>query len=126
MAKPKLIQDPVEMNEHHSWVELARKVLLASVGVVVLAQEEVEAFVDKLVERGQIAENEGRSLLKDVSEKRKNLPRSLEPDRRLDAMLKRMNVPSQSDIEVLSRKINNLSEKLDSLLSVEAGETKKE
>lgn len=126
MAKPKVTEKSAEISEHQSWLELARKVLLASVGAVVLAQEEVEAFVNKLMERGQIAENEGRSLLKDVLEKRKSVNRSLEPDRRLDAMLKRMNVPSQSDIEVLSHKINNLSEKLDQLLSIEAGEAEEE
>src|SRR5277367_2895346 len=54
-----------------SFADLVRKVALASVGAVVLAQEEVEDFVGKLVQKGELAEKDGKILVKDVLEKRK-------------------------------------------------------
>ncbi|HEX9115766.1 MAG TPA: poly(hydroxyalkanoate) granule-associated protein, partial [Anaerolineae bacterium] len=53
-------------NETNPLVDVVRKVLLASIGAVALAQDEVEDFVNKLVDRGQIAEKDGRKLIKDV------------------------------------------------------------
>src|SRR5438874_134948 len=51
--------------------DLVRKFALAGVGAVVLAQEEVEEFVAKLVQKGELAEKDGKSLVKDLLEKRK-------------------------------------------------------
>ena len=49
-----------------------RRVLMAGIGVAVLAQEEIEDFVTRLVDRGEIAENDGRSLVSDVLERRRS------------------------------------------------------
>ena len=48
--------------EETSILESLRRVLLASVGVVALTIEEIGELVDKLVERGEIAEQEGKKL----------------------------------------------------------------
>jgi len=50
--------------------EVSRKLLLAAIGAVSFAQDEVDDFIDRLVERGEIAEKEGRQLMKEVMEKR--------------------------------------------------------
>ena len=52
-------------------LEAVRKVLLASIGAVALAQDEIEDFVNKLVERGEIAEKDGKKLVRDLKERRK-------------------------------------------------------
>ena len=54
-----------------------QRVLLAGVGVIVLAQEEIEDFVRRLVDRGDIAEDEGRMLVEDVIEQRNKRLHSL-------------------------------------------------
>src|SRR5277367_4799826 len=54
-----------------SFTDLVRKVALASVGAVVLAQEELEDFVGKLVQKGELAEKDGKTLVSDLIEKRK-------------------------------------------------------
>ena len=51
-----------------------RRVLMAGVGAVALAQEEIDEFVGKLVERGEIAEKDGR--------KTSRQPRSKSPNSR--------------------------------------------
>jgi poly(hydroxyalkanoate) granule-associated protein len=97
--------------------EMARKVLLASIGAVALAQEEVEEFVSKLVERGEIAEKDGKKLVREMMEKRKKEAKKAEDelDKRLEELMGRMNVPSKGDIDALSSKITALTKKVDEL-----------
>lgn len=102
-----------------------RRVLMAGIGVAVLAQEEIEDFVTKLVDRGEIAENDGRSLVSDVLERRRveiqNRSREAgnEVDRRIEGMLTRLNVPTQSEIRQLSEQIGELSRKVDELRTLD-------
>ncbi len=42
--------------------EISRKILLAAIGAAVIAQDEVESFVNRLVEHGEIAEKEARQI----------------------------------------------------------------
>ena len=98
-----------------------RRILMAGIGVAVLAQEEIEDFVTRLVDRGEIAENDGRSLISDVLEKRKqeiqNNTRKVGNgmDRHVEGVLNRLNVPTRSDISSLSEQISELSKKVDEL-----------
>lgn len=94
-----------------------RRVLMAGVGAVALAQEEVEDFVNKLIERGEIAEKDGRKLVDDILEKRKNRAQKAEDalETRIEGLLDRMNVPTKRDIDELSKKITLLAQKVDEL-----------
>ena len=105
---------PAEVNP---LAEKARKVLLAGIGAVALAQEEIEDFVGKLVERGEIAEADGRKLVKDVLERRKKQAQKAENllDKRVAEILNRMNIPTKGEIEALSARIAALTEKVDEL-----------
>jgi poly(hydroxyalkanoate) granule-associated protein len=108
--------------EGNVFLGMARKVLLAGMGAVALTQEEVEKFVAKLVERGEIAEKDGKKLVHDVMEKRKKEAKKAEDelDKRLEVLLDRMNVPSKSDIDALSAKITALTKKVDELKKAQA------
>jgi poly(hydroxyalkanoate) granule-associated protein len=115
-TKVKSTKEGVE-EERSPLLDAVRKVLLASVGAVALAQDEVEDFVSKLVDRGEIAEKDGRSLVRDMVEKRKKQTAKAEQelDQRIEELLHRMNVPSKGDIEALSAKVTELSAKVDEL-----------
>ncbi len=103
-----------------SLVDATRRLMLASIGAVAMAQDEMQAFVDRLVERGQIAEEDGKRLLGDVMERRRDQGRRAEEEleRRLQTVLATMNVPTRADIEILSAKITELSRKVDELKGV--------
>ncbi len=107
--------------EMNPLLDAVRKVLLASIGAVALAQEEVEDFINKLVERGEIAEKDGRKLMKEVMERRKkSAEKAAEKaeetlDRRVEDLLTRMNVPTKADMDALSAKISALTKKVDEL-----------
>lgn len=98
-----------------------RRVLMAGVGAVALTQEQIEDFVGKLVERGEIADGDARKLISDVVERRKKTVQDStrraeeEFDKRIEGLLARMNIPSKNEIDALSDKISALSRKVDEL-----------
>jgi len=116
MAKAK-VKELIDEAEANPLFESARKVLLAGIGAVALAQEEIEDFVNKLVERGEIAEKDGKKLVRDLMEKRKKKAKEAEEglDRQIEEVLGRMNIPTKSDIQALSAKITELNKKVDEL-----------
>lgn len=101
-------------SERKPLLEAARRVLLAGIGAVALAQDEVEDFVDRLVERGEIAEKDGRKLVREILARREQEMSQVEENigQRVEEVLQRMNVPTRADIEQLSEKIAALDEKV--------------
>jgi len=115
--KVEIVVEEAAESERGPLYEATRKVVLASMGAVALAQEELEMFVGKLVERGEIAEKEGKKLVHEAMDKRKKETKKAESelDKRIEELLARMNVPSKSDIDALSAKITALTKKVDEL-----------
>ena len=109
-------KDPAK-KEHSPFFEAARKVLLASVGVVAVAQDELEDFVDKLIDRGEIAEKDGKRLLREMVEKRKKRSHEVEEEmsRKVRETMERMNIPTRGDLDKLTASITALSKKIDEL-----------
>ena len=117
-TKPKeeVVDTPKEESQHQM-SEMLRRVFLAAVGAVAIAQEELEAMVNKLVERGEIAEKDGKKLINEMMEKRKSKTVSVgdEIGKSVENVLNKMNIPSKADVDVLSQKIAALSKKIDDL-----------
>jgi len=120
-AKPDELEEVEQMEEEERsrFFQVARKVVLAGVGAFALAQDELEEFLNRLVERGEIAEKDARKLMHEVTDKRRKTAEK-EMDKRMDEILGRMNVPSKADIEALSHKITALTRKVEELKKVEA------
>lgn len=112
-----VVEEAPEEMERGPLYEATRKVVLASIGAVALAQEELEQFISKLVERGEIAEKDGKKLVNEAMDRRKKETKKAEGelDKRMEELLARMNVPSKSDIDALSAKITALTKKVDEL-----------
>lgn len=106
-----------ESNDGIALFETLRKVLLASIGAFALGLEEVEVFLNKLVERGEIAEQDARNLINEMKSKRKKDAKTAEEEinKRVEEVLNRMNVPTKTDIDALGKKITSLSKKVDDL-----------
>jgi poly(hydroxyalkanoate) granule-associated protein len=118
MAKVKVVvQEEAGPEEPSPLLDAARNLLMAGMGAAALAQEEVEGFVHKLVERGEIAQNEGRKLAREIVETRTRQAKKAERkmDRRIEETLSRLNLPTRSDIESLHAQIAALAEKIDEL-----------
>ena len=98
-------------------VEGTKKLLLASIGAIALAQDEIESFVNKLVERGEIAEKEGKKLISELKDKRKKSTEKAQEEinQQVKEVLAKMNVPTKSDVEKLNKQVSELSKKVDEL-----------
>lgn len=120
MAEIEIIEEEVKEGSN-TLLETVRRVLMAGVGAVVLAQEEIEEFVNKLIERGEIAEKDGRKLINEIVDKRKKKAQEStqsaqeEVDKRLDGLLDRLNIPTKGDIDALNAKVTELTNKVEDL-----------
>ena len=123
--------------------EALRKVLLATMGAAAIAQEEIETLVNRLVERGSIAEADGKRMAKDIlDQRRKQMERAGEKaqevatemrssvtegpkkiaddlEQRIESVLARMNIPTKEEVETLTSKITALTHKVDELKKTE-------
>ena len=117
MATKEKVEGSTKVEELKPLFEAARKVLLAGIGAIALAQDEIEEFVNRLVERGEIAEQDGKKLIRELKDKRKNEAQQIQDEvtKRVEEILVRMNVPTKADITSLSDKIATLSKKVDEL-----------
>ena len=93
--------------------ELSRKVLLAGVGAAVLAQDEISDFVDRLVERGEIAEQDARKLVKEVLDKQEKFINDI----RSEQSQKQSRYATRTDIEELTTRIKELNKKIEEMQS---------
>lgn len=114
---PEAVEQKNGKEEANAFLESARKVLLAGIGAFALAQEEIEDFVNRLIERGEIAEKDGRKLVREMMDKRKKEAEKAEDEitKRVESVMDRMSVPSKADIEALGEKIAQLTKKVEEL-----------
>jgi polyhydroxyalkanoate synthesis regulator phasin len=99
-------------NQQRHVSEAFRKMLLIGIGTAMLAQEEGEAFVKKLRDRGEKAEARGRKRIREVHDQRRQKAEKV-LEKRIDQVLQHMDIPTKADYLDLSEKISELSKKLD-------------
>jgi poly(hydroxyalkanoate) granule-associated protein len=101
-----------------------RKVAMAGVGAMAMGADQVKTFmgqVDKLAERGEVAQKGGRKALRqfvtrrsdDVKKGASTITGKVEDQ--MSSVLGKLNVPTKSDIQELTRRIDSLSRKIDKL-----------
>ena len=115
------IQDTQSTNGKNPLVSGVQSALRASIGVISMGREEVETIINRLVEKGELSEKEGRRILSDLFDRPKQGVRQINDkvgamlDERIIATLNMLNIPTRSDLQTLSEKINDLAEKVDEL-----------
>lgn len=105
-------------------IDLMRRLLLASIGAVAITYDEAERTVNRLVERGEIAQRDGEKLLRTVFEhmnqgsKQFNQQVSSISEQLgsgLDQALRNLNAPTRRDIDELSNKVAHLTARIEEL-----------
>ncbi len=81
-TKPKVEDVIIEEEEEvqSQMFGMVRKMALATIGAAAIAQEEIEALLKRLVERGEIAEQDAKKLLHEMMDKRKTKTAEVEED----------------------------------------------
>ncbi|MCG3140513.1 MAG: hypothetical protein HDKAJFGB_01580 [Anaerolineae bacterium] len=94
-----------------------RKVILASVGAVGVAQDELNALIKRMVERGEITEKDARKLANDVQKQVNKRRKSgqTKAEKEMEGMMEKLNVPSKADIEDLTAQVATLSKRIEEL-----------
>ncbi len=107
----------ITTEERNRFAAISRKLLLATVGAVGVAQDEVNAYLNRLVERGELTEKQAQKVMREVSERREKASRhaELNLDHQVEKILHRANVPTKHDIEALSAKITTLTHRVEEL-----------
>lgn len=101
----------------------AKQAMTVGLGLMALAQAQIERRLDKLVSRGAAVEENGRSQLGELLDARNRRAEAsrqrveAELNRRMEKLLAKLNLPTSAEIETLSQKVETLSQKIDELKS---------
>lgn len=101
-------------------LDFVRRSLYTYVGTLRMVEEQIGELIDTLVERGEIAEEEGRRLREELAQRTKELAEEGELEagrgRGLDSVLQRLGIPARADVDRLSAQLDQLTAKLDELI----------
>ena len=94
-----------------------RKLVLASVGVVGVAQDEIIHLINRMVERGEITEKDARKLMSEAQKEfnRRRKSGQTKAEKEMESIMEKMNVPSKADIEDLTKQVAHLSKRIEEL-----------
>jgi polyhydroxyalkanoate synthesis regulator phasin len=112
--EPEVVVIEPEVQEKSALYEPLRKVMLASIGLLALTQEEAEKFIKRLIERGEIAEQEGKKLINEMMAKKKPAVEKKEDEvnSRISSVVNSLQLATKSDIEGLKQEIAELNKNL--------------
>lgn len=107
--------------------EIIRRLVLAAIGMVAVTYEEIERFMQRLVEQGELAQRDSEKIMGQVMEQLRKPQQSAQPVQQqaqdmagkfesgLEQFLNRLNIPSQHDIDELSSRIAQLTARVEEL-----------
>lgn len=121
-------ETPAQPNPAAPIFDVVRRMMLAGFGAFALTRDEAEQFLNRLVERGEIAQKDAQHLIDETMTKFRtvtvpptttvetsvnNITTQMETG--LEQLLNRMNIPSKRDIDELSAKIAQLAARVEEL-----------
>lgn len=109
-------------------LDVVRRMILAGFGAFALTRDEAEQFLNRLVDRGEIAQKDAQHLIDETVAKFRTVatPQTAQVETSvtnitsqvesgLEQLLNRMNIPSKRDIDELSAKIAQLAARVEEL-----------
>jgi polyhydroxyalkanoate synthesis regulator phasin len=106
-------EKPEGQRQRGPFYETTRTILLAGIGAVSLAQDEINIFLDRLVERGEMAEGDARKLVREVIDRREKLEKE---HRQVVQEAKKPAAPvTRADLEALQARIADLTREIEEL-----------
>ncbi len=92
--------------------DATRMIMLAAVGAASLAQEEMTGFVDRLVERGEMAEADARKLVREIMDRREKIERERHTQ---EQKANGSAVATKADVEALTARIAELTRQIEEM-----------
>lgn len=123
-----LDEQPIQANPAAPFFDVVRRMMLAGFGAFALTRDEAEQFLDRLVERGEIAQKDAQHLIDETMTRFRTTATppavnvengvntlTTQMESGLEQLLNRMNIPSKRDIDELSAKIAQLAARVEEL-----------
>lgn len=106
-------------NARKSVLTALRQTMLFSIGSALILREKAQEFTEQAIARGQEIQDEGKTLVQEMrAEKRQKQPERIDAlDVRIRNALKRLDIPTQKDLDQLDQHVNALSKGIDDLRS---------
>lgn len=94
-------------------LDFVKKSLLAGIGLTSLAEERIRAVVSTWIEKGELTEEEGKKLVREMVDRAKKDKEGLEKKiaGEVSMVLKKMNLATKKEVDELREKVDKLSEK---------------
>lgn len=97
-------------------LDYLRRSLNSSLGALRMIEDEIDHRLDALVAKGELAQEEAERLRQEIFINASTAAREMMPDRRVEAALHRLNVPSNRDVRSLQEQVDELMRRVDILL----------
>ncbi|MCG6553803.1 MAG: hypothetical protein L7F77_15875 [Candidatus Magnetominusculus sp. LBB02] len=88
--------------------EIIKNAMMAALG----AQEMLKEFIDALVAKGQLSEQQGRGMLNEWKEKINNAGAGINLSEIMDMALAKMSLATKDDIEKINKRLSALSQRI--------------
>lgn len=110
-------EETTVITENNVVIGGTRKVVVTAIGLGAFTQEKTGQLLTKLVEQGEATQANTQQRLQTISERRAETNKRVgaELDKRFGNWLNIFNMPSKSDIDELSEKINDLTKRIEAL-----------
>ena len=103
-------EQKAEKRTHRPLYRATRTILLAAVGAASLAQDEMKSMMDRLVERGELADAESRKMMREYLERHERMAKEREEEAR-----KAPKAASAADVDALNARIAELTRQIEEL-----------
>ena len=96
-------------------IELIRQGLWLGLGAISLTYEKAKSFVDELVKRGEMSEEEGSKLINEILDKAKEQEKTITEKVNVEIrkVIDSLGVASKEDVAKLQMRIEELSKKIE-------------
>jgi len=109
-------------------VDAMRRLLLASIGAMALSYDEAEKFINRLIERGELAQKDGEKVMNEVMNRFRQRPQEAQAEaenkanelgnqieQNVEQFFNRLNIPTKRDIDELSARVAQLAARVEEM-----------
>jgi poly(hydroxyalkanoate) granule-associated protein len=122
------IDEESEKAETMPAVDAMRRLLLASIGAMALSYDEAEKFINRLIERGELAQKDGEKVMNEVMNRFRQRPQEAQAEaenkanelgnqieQNVEQFFNRLNIPTRRDIDELSARVAQLAARVEEM-----------
>jgi len=96
-------------------LDYLKKSILTGVGMALRSKKEIEALAKEFAEQSEMDQQEAKEFLEDCQKKydqaKSDLDKKIESS--IESILKKLDLPSRSDIETLNKRVEALAAKIE-------------